>query len=739
MRWGRGAALPTVLVIVAAACSGGSSGTATGEGADAGAAAEAAARTEARDDGATTNVASESGRLRVETTSTRAAFVSGGDVLLTVSGDAADALDTPATISVTVDGDDRPVAFTRTDDGWRGVLDGLAPGERRVDVTAGDETAALTVTNHPKNGPVFSGPHIEPWVCTTEAHGLGPPTDDDCDAPTQVTWSYVTSGGEVRELDDPSTLPGDVATTTVNGTDVPFVIRTEVGVIDRGVYRIWVLDPEPSAPPAGSDPADAPWAARGWNGRLVYRFGGGCGTQYSQGANLGVDLDVGLLGRGYALVTNTLNTLQTACNTTLSAEAALMTREHFVERYGVPELTIGDGGSGGAIQQLAIAHNYPGILDALSPSVPFPDVLTTAGGVTDCGLLLHYYRSERGAALTDAQKAAINGHATTGTCESWERLFLNGIDPTTGCTSALADQVYDPETNPDGVRCTVVDMNVNVLGRDTDTGFARRPLDNVGMEYGLQALRDGVISVDEFLDLNQFVGGYDVDGNVVAERTAIDEDLAAHVYRIGAVIGPGPLDDVPILLRNVYTDPFGDIHTRYHLFSIRERLRVDGADPENLLLWTFPAGSGDLGAVLLGAIGDANDPIALLDEWLTTGERPAGAQQRCALPDGEIVTGGWEIYDEPGPCADAYPVFGDPRTAAGQPIVQDVIKCPLVPVDPDAYGVAFTDAQAQRLARVFPDGVCDWSQRGVGQQPRPAPGSASDAVSAPSEARRSRR
>ncbi len=97
----------------------------------------------------------------------------------------------------------------------------------------------------------------------------------------------------------------------------------------------------------------------------MYRFGGGCGTQYSQGSSFTGGADTDLLGRGYAVATNTLDTFQTACNPVLSAEAALMTREHFVETYGVPEFTIGDGGSGGAIQQLAIGHNYPGLLDAL--------------------------------------------------------------------------------------------------------------------------------------------------------------------------------------------------------------------------------------------------------------------------------------------------------------------------------------------------------------------------------------
>src|SRR4029453_545205 len=205
----------------------------------------------------------------------------------------------------------------------QGLVDGLPEGESTIEATGGGETVTLPVTNHPLSGPIFSGPHLEPWVCHTEEAGLGAPQDDDCTV--------------------------DPVTTVEDG------VRIEQGVIDRGIYTLTMPD----------DQAD-------WNGRLVYRFGGGCGTTYGQGFDLGSGgVDEDLMDRGYAVATNTLDTFQTICNPTVSAEAALMTREHFVETYGVPDFTIGDGGSGGAIQQLLIAQNQPGLLDGLSPAAPF--------------------------------------------------------------------------------------------------------------------------------------------------------------------------------------------------------------------------------------------------------------------------------------------------------------------------------------------------------------------------------
>ena len=52
------------------------------------------------------------------------------------------------------------------------------------------------------------------------------------------------------------------------------------------------------------------------------------------------------------------------------------------------------------------------------------------------------------------------------------------------------------------------DHAVNVYGRDPKTGFARRPLDNVGVQYGLAALNSGAITKEQFLDLNEKIGGY---------------------------------------------------------------------------------------------------------------------------------------------------------------------------------------------------------------------------------------
>ena len=47
----------------------------------------------------------------------------------------------------------------------------------------------------------------------------------------------------------------------------------------------------------------------------------------------------------------------------------------------------------------------------------------------------------------------------------------------------------------------------------------------------------------------------------------------------------------------------------------------------------------------------------------------------------------------------------------------DVLKCQLKPLDVAEYAPATLSAgQLARLQAVFPQGVCDWSKPGVGQQ-----------------------
>ena len=688
------------------------------------------------------DTASTAPGLVITALSTRADTVTDHDVLIGISGMSG----TAETPTVTVGGAEVDATPTKVGDEWRVLVNGLAAGENTIRAADGDREAQLTVIDHPKSGPVFSGPQLDMPLCTTTNFGLTDATPPLCDAPSKVTFRYIDTAGAYHVLADPTALPADIGTATMPaGTKVPFVLRTETGVINRGIYELTALDP---APGTGS------WDSSDWNRRLVYRFGGGCGSSYSQGFDLLGDTDPDVFEQGYATATSTFTTFQVNCNDVLSAETAMMVKEHFAESWGLPELTIGEGGSGGAIQQLLIVQNYPGILDAIAPTLPFPDAVSISGGVVDCALLNRFYASSDGTSFTNAQQVAVNGHLTTGTCTFWDQTFARAIDPSScglgdavnaaqgaipglgkGMPIAPKEKIYDPVTNPTGLRCTLQDTNVNIYGRDPATGFARRPWDNVGVQYGLAALNSGAISVDQFLDLNAKVGSFDIDGQPRSDRVGADEGSIRVSYESGRVNeGGGDLRKIPVILVNIYTDPLGDIHDRFRAFSIRDRLRNDdGTDPPNYAIWTrgLPPGKSLIDS-LSGAISLGLQLIGTVDEWATAVKadtsdatveeklathRPKLAVDACFEPDGTEIASGAGLYDQPGPCVDPYPIKGDPRTVAGEARRGDIVKCQLQPTTAASYDVPFTDGQRTRLATIFSSGVCDWTKPGIGQVP----------------------
>ena len=91
------------------------------------------------------------------------------------------------------------------------------------------------------------------------------------------------------------------------------------------------------------------------------------------------------------------------------------------------------------------------------------------------------------------------------------------------CPRAL---VYDPVTNPNGTRCGDPDLATAVWG--STAGIApgsTRALqtgDNVGIQYGLKALLAGAITPEEFVTLNEKIGGSDADSNLTSARSVAD-------------------------------------------------------------------------------------------------------------------------------------------------------------------------------------------------------------------------
>jgi hypothetical protein len=254
-------------------------------------------------------------------------------------------------------------------------------------------------------------------------------------------------------------------------------------------------------------------------------------------------------------------------------------------------------------------------------------------------------------------------------------------------------------------------------------GFGDIPLDNVGVEYGLSALKDGTITPAQFVDLNAKIGGEDIDLHSTAARVQADGQALTSDYRSGAVNETNNLAGVAIIdLRG--PDP-GAFRDAYRTWTIRARLEAqEGHFPKNDVIW--------FGETPL--IGDPNytvQGLQAMDRWLSAvdgdrrnvalatkvaDDRPADVHDQCSdIPglDQVNLPGFGEACQLPL----AQTRFATPRVEAGESIATDVEKCQLKPLrQGDFYPATFTDAEWATLQQAFPNGVCDYSKRGVDQQ-----------------------
>ncbi|RCW68484.1 hypothetical protein DES41_1075 [Pseudorhodoferax soli] len=663
-------------------------------------------------------------------------------------------------VKVTREAVDVTANFKQSGEVLVGLIDGLSIGPNVVTVLAKGGVAKATLVNHDKNGPIISGPHQMPWACETErlmlrdGTSFGKAIDENCNAPTRTTYVYRTTSGEWKNLAAPFAIPADMSTTTsLNGNTVNYIVRVETGTLNRGIYQIAMLyDPN-------TEPQIAPGAAyKGWNGKAMYIFGGGVGSGYRQGFRLGTNVDViasgpfgdehEKLSRGFALLTSTLNLFQNNGSDVLSAETASMVKERFIKTYGEPIYVMGWGGSGGAMQQHLIANNYPGILDGIVPSGSFPDTHTTLPSDVDCSLM-HRAFDNGNEVWTDEEKTAASGWNTWETCPQWESIYsptwvvatATNIPETNYGSGLLYDfntcplsmppgTAYDPITNPSGARCDLYSGIKNLLGIDPLTGFPARAYDNEGLQYGLGAYRNGKISAEKFVELNELAGGYTVDGALQAGRTQGSYVALNAMYEFGRVNEGGNLGGIPII--DTRTDPGkgAQVHDSLRSITMRERLvRSNGSAANQVMLkadGTPPVpGSAQSPANL--------DKIALLamDQWLSSvkadkrsyasamekvvSNKPAGLSDGCYLNTGEVILESFDASNN-GRCGTLMPVYSNPRIVAGAPLTDDVLKCQLKAIQAGDYPGMALDLFT-RLRAVFPNGVCDFSKPGIGVKP----------------------
>ena len=194
------------------------------------------------------------------------------------------------------------------------------------------------------------------------------------------------------------------------------------------------------------------------------------------------------------------------------------------------------------------------------------------------------------------------------------------------------DVRYNPTTNPTGVRGTVYDAAKNVYGVNPTTGFALRPFDNVGVQYGLAALNAGVITPTQFLDLNESVGGFDQDANFVATRSAGDPGAMDRAQKSGLQLGGnGGLASIPVFdVTGLYNDDTA-YHYQWFHFAQRERMAQFNGTTANHVMWRGNPVPADTGLVDLHRLGRRLQGRHLVGEPARQGHRRQAGRRRRRL------------------------------------------------------------------------------------------------------------
>ncbi|HEV3229557.1 MAG TPA: DUF6351 family protein, partial [Solirubrobacteraceae bacterium] len=667
--------------------------------------------------------------------SNRADLISNGDALVQVLLPPGTA---PSSARIDVNGHDQTSAFAaQPNDRLMGLVTGMANGPNVVTATLPDGYGArITITNHPQGGPIFSGPQIQPWKCETGA------VDGQCNKPATFSYVYKSTDSSKMGLQpyDPSNPPADVATTTTqNGTTVPFVVRLETGYQDRDQYSVAALF-QPGKPWTAVAPQPQ------FNHKFVITHGFSCDIAYGSGGApsttsfnpadvMGLPVSTAdsaeyALGAGYVVMSTALDNSGHNCNVVTQAESLVMAKEHVIEAYGTLRWTIGEGCSGGSLAEQWIANAYPGIYQGILPTCSFPDAWSSATQVMDYHLLRNYFENPNtwspDAAWSPSQFGAVEGNALPVDAIVSDIGFFSAIIPTHACGDITAAQRYDPANNPSGVRCSISDWAINVFGprppsdwsaneKKLGHGFAGVPADNVGVQYGLAALKGLQITPAQFVDLNAKIGGLDVDINPMKSRIAATQPALGRAYRSGMINETNNLDQTAVIdCRG--PDP-GAAHDSYRAFAIRARLDREHGNHDNQLIWEGPT-------AIIGDTQCSQTSLIAIDRWIAAAEqdpstrsfaqklaadRPSGLGDECWNGNGTKVADG---LCPPG----VVPVYGTPRTVAGDAITTDDNKCQLKPLDRSSYQLPFTDAQWATMQATFPAGVCDFSKLGVDQQ-----------------------
>lgn len=645
--------------------------------------------------------------------------------------------------------------------------------------------------------PLFSGENQYPFICDTEHSNLGQPLVDNDNKEGIAVFAldvYQKKTKQVIGYSKDCRLPTRIQYYVKDQVDHGFIkvndlrslkqetqqiIRIETGTINRFIYVLAV--------PVNKQDLPEAFNSSKWNQKLLYRFKGGVGVGRKQG---NVNIDKLLyehetqLQQGYAVAFSTGTQTSNHYDIWLSEDTALRVKHQFETHYGRPLYTIGIGGSGGAIQQYLLAQNHPGIIDAAIPLYSYPDMVTQVSYALDCELLEFYFDETSDSeqwqqwprrSIVQGSYARQDYKNRYGNLQGIASMMNGDFGKMPSGASECTNGWRGPShliNNPKffagyyEVSPEIFDQFdwshwgdlQHIYGTD-ENGLGRRFWGNDGVQYGLRSLRNGELSVAEFIALNQRIGGWKQPGDMsndrfwhisgddslrrlslwgqhnmthegkaqLATRSEGDEQAATAAYDAGLVfLG---VADIPIIDLRHYLDQKLDMHHAVASFTARKRIEYASGNSDHQLIWMMEKDDRLSRKELVRSL-PIDDALRVLDQWLfnmkanpelsLAQNRPTGASDRCYDKDNNIIDntpGTWDgdwNQKATGPCQQRFPHYSQSREVAGESIYGDTLYCEKQPVTnavaAGVYGEIDMKPYIPQLQAIYPNGVCQYQQ-----------------------------
>ncbi len=622
---------------------------------------------------------------------------------------------------------------------------------------------------------VYAGGNRYPFACSTSSSGLGQPevdnqellgtpvfkTDDmgkltrkvigfskDCSVKTQLRLFVVTKDNEIKEtfVDQLSLLKSD-----------DLLLRVEQGTINRHIYTLVM--------PITSQEVHYRSSKKLWNERLIYQFAGGVGIGFRQGKINPKKLlsrRSEQLREGYAVISSSANKTSYTYNMLLAEDTAWRVKRQFISLYGEPIYTVGIGGSGGGLAQYLIAQNSPGLIDAALPLYSYPDMVSQTIYALDCDLFNSYYAFKSNLEnwdLADKKRSLEGLNNANIEHKSWfyypVNQLLSGKKPYipknySECIhgyfglSALinnpAQGFLKPIFSPDVKRKTHWSywQDLAPVFGEGQKGYANSLWGNRGVQYGLNGLKQNLITIDEFLDLNYRIGSWKPAESMQqeqllyfpfvkipiwltqwsrhnittpdsgpAKRASASIHAVQQAYRYGQVfLG---YNDIPTIDIHHYLEEELDMHHISTAFATRLRIENKMGTSDNHKIWISHKDYTPL-----------KEAFSAIDHWLLNNQEPENASDRCFDGSGQVIAFGKQVWNgawnqrSNGDCTTTYPIYTNSRIQAGGPWSGSIFECNLMPIE-DAikngvYAPLDMTPHIQELRNIFPDGVCDYSK-----------------------------